>query len=234
MRLFANYVAGVIASSLDGENGEVSRDLVSELSNERSRIFGSAIKVMIFLFTTITVISIVILGGTEKPAFFGIIISDPKLFAFTAFLVGNFAYAACTCLFAKIIIYEYLIVYLLDDKNYSGQRVLDAFVRSFHANLISFYNIYGVADSFSRRRSLFFNFVNFYTKYGILIFYGFFYYANLGYYLIQILEYDHTKDYVYSITLIIFNIITIITSYFIFYIEFKPYQPLAENNIDKN
>ena len=214
MRLFSQYAAEKLVRDLSSNELLSDEKLLSLIAEERTRLLGTGIKVIVFLFTTITLIAITIFDVTEgDSSLFGMKISNPDAFAFSAFMVGNVLYVVSTGLFLKLFIMEFIILEIVNSKEFKDDSEIYAFIRSFHANVMSFLIMFGFLQNFPKQK-MFFKIINFYAKYYILIAYGVYYYFVLGYFLLDQLE---KENYFFLSVLIASNIMSILTSFAIFF-----------------
>ena len=218
MQLFTENVAENIIGKLTSDTKLNDEKILSLIAEERTRLLGTGIKVIIFLFTTITIIAVTVLGAVEgEMSFFGIKIEDPDLFAFISFIVGNVLYVICTGLFMKVFIMEFIVLNIVTNTEFEDDPRIYAFIRSFHANVISFLLMFGFFEDKPKIMSSFFKFINFYAKYYVLIAYGVYYYSVLGYFIYTEIADETIIGYIFSTTLIVVNIMSMLTSYAIFY-----------------
>lgn len=229
MKFYTREVAEQIVAGLklDGPiSDEAHLKLIAE---ERRALLGTGIKVITFLFTLIIIIRLAVIEGDAAHSvngsnqgleaapngipFLGLEIYNPDLFAFSALFVGNVAYVVCTGLFMKVFVYEFMLLALIEDDRFKDDKKFYALMRSFHANMFAYLNIFGFLNNKANHFKFFYNFINFYSKYYVLIAYGLFYYYTL---VSFILSEINENDYIYPAILVFINFMTILTSLAIF------------------
>lgn len=214
MKLLARAVAERITDRLLANFGQIDSHLVAEIAAERDKLLVSANRVIAFLFTTITIIAVVVFGAAdEKVTFLGVTITNPDVFAFVGFLVGNVFYVVSTGMFFKIFVCEYLILVITRHALFADNPDQSAFLRSFHANSLSYLLIYDVVPKQMRWLRRFLTAVNVYSKYYLVVLYGAYYYSVLGFFLHRVWEKGTLE---FFIPLVIANVLSIVTSFAIF------------------
>jgi hypothetical protein len=222
--LFSQYTAIKIidsmrfsATQLDGNpSTAMTYDAAIEyVAAEKSKIVETGVKTVIFLFVTLTVIAICLMQGNTELTLFGLTIKDKHLFIFASFMVGNVLYVSCTGLYFKIFVYEFMMLELV--KRHSGKRLLHGFMHSFHSNVFSYLQIFGIHRDGGLTEPLM-AVTNFYTKYFILLAYGMFYYGTLGTFIIILWFSDDWIDHLYLYILLGANIMSGLTSASIFWL----------------
>lgn len=215
MKLLTSHIADILSEDLKFSSEEEIETTLERLQSERQRMLEMTNKVIIFLFTTLSAIA-VILFSKQSDGFklFGFEFQDSRVFIFAAFLAGNALYVVSTGLFFKIFIVEFLIsrICLVNRGQY---KLHIALISSYDANALSFVNMF-LQDrviGLARKLNIF---VNLYAKYIVLILYGaFYYYTLISFLLLEIEVGDRISDFYVSI-LIFANVMTAITSLVIF------------------
>lgn len=216
MKLLSKAIAEKIFEELTADGKPVSRDIIKDIADEKNRLLKTAISTIVFLFTTLIIISIAVFEREDQElSFFGLNINNKDIFVFTGFMVGNALYVVCTGMFIKLFICEFLIANIVRHYDVEDGKKLQAFLRIFHANTISFVLEFNLIPENNKILRFYLILVNVYAKYMMVVIYGIYYYTILLYFLRDLY---YREESIIFITLISANIFSIITSFAVFII----------------
>lgn len=214
MKLLSKAIAEKIFEELAADSEPISRDIIKDIAEEKDKIVRTAIGVVIFLFTTLTIISLAIFDNSSKDlSFFGVKIANKDVFVFTAFMVSNALYVVSTGMFIKLLICEFLIANIVKYYYVEDGKKFQAFLRTFHANILTFALSFNVIPKKNKMLRYYLSAINIYSKYVMLISYGVYYYIVLIYFM-NILYYG--EKFVLLTILFIVNIFSFFTTLAVF------------------
>lgn len=214
MKLLSKAIAEKIFEELSADNEPISRDIIKDIAEEKNKLVRTAIGVAVFLFTTLTIISLAIFDNSSSHlSFFGVSIANKNVFVFTAFMVGNALYVVSTGLFIKLFICEFLIANIVKYYYVEDGKKFQAFLRTFHLNTLVFALSFNLIPKSNKILRYYLSIINIYTKYIMVISYGVYYYTVLIYFCYSIYI---DGQFVLLLILIVVNIFSIFTSVAIF------------------
>ena len=218
-KLLCQAIGDQVATSLLGAGATSSQDLLFWLVEQRDSLARRCIRVGMFLFSTLALLALVMFGQTRDFAIMGIKLEDPTFFVFAALVLGNLVYVVSTGLFVKGIAYEFLLLNLAKKDHFQLGAKASAFLACHSGNVFSYTRLSGLLERIGGGGRALIHVTNVYMKYVMVVCYGIFFYSVLGRFLYE-LGTQHHADVaganIYFWTLVILNVMTVITSFVIF------------------
>lgn len=196
-------------------------ELAKEVGALRDELVKRTDKALVFLFSTLVIISLFQFKVISNADLFGIEISHPDVFIFVAFLVGNALYVSSTGAFLKVFLLEFYLFYIVTDKDFDGSKITSGFLYSYHANIFALLSFNRTLENATRFARVVFSFTGIYSRYALLILYSIFYFLVLFSYLSDIWrtppnDPSHNIHRVFSFILVVSNVLSAITSCTVF------------------
>lgn len=219
-KLLCQAIADDVTTSLLSSGATSNQGLLFWLVEQRNSLAGRCIRVGIFLFSTLALLALVMFGQATDFSLMGIKIEDSTFFVFIALVLGNLVYVVSTGLFVKGIAYEFLLLNLAKKDHFQLGAKANGFLACHSGNVLSYTRLSGLLERIGGGGRALIHVTNVYMKYVMIVCYGIFFYSILGIFLHKLwYPVDANKagaNMYYFWTLVILNVMTIITSFVIF------------------
>lgn len=224
---FYNALPNELANSFKRSQPQPSIELIIWLHQMRDSIANRCMQRFVLLFITLLLLSLIQFDLIEVKSLFGIElvngdVSDQhaqqkvgafnitykQWIVFIMLVVGNLVYVVSIGAFIKGITLEYVLHSLALDDHFKLGKESGIFISSHPLNILSIVGQHpSLRGSRLSKGTLFFT--NTYSKYGMMMLYGSFFYINLLYFLVRL--WDSSSWEIFSI-LVFLNVLTTLMS----------------------
>lgn len=186
------------------------------IAEQRDFLIKRSDSLVVFLFTTLTVIAVAVFGDTSGLKVFGIELSDVEFFVFILFMVGNAAYVIHCGLFLKLFCLEGVLFYIITHPKFNSSRTLCGLLYVYHGNFLRYVRMTRVLSNAPVFTRVVFLFASFYSRYAFIFIYAVYYFFILFYFLEGIYRSYEPRHQFYFYALIIASIFSTFLSFAIF------------------